>query len=219
MKQHEIPGLVAITAGCGGLTKAVITSKAGTAEIYLHGAHVTAFQKTGEPPLLFMSAKSRFVPGEPIRGGVPVCFPWFGPRAGEPAHGFARLTEWQLVKTSVAAGGAVALNFRLPEIFGRPAWKNLRAEFAVTVSDTLTMELTASNHSSAALEIENCLHTYFHVGDISSVSLTGLQGAPFDDFAFGANGARRKRPRCASRRRPTASILTTPALWKFTMPS
>jgi len=185
-----IPGRVEIAAGSGGLPKINITTQVSTAEIYLHGAHVTRFQKNGGPPLLFMSAKSRFASGKPIRGGVPICFPWFGNRDGEPSHGFARITDWELAKTFAAADGAMTLHFRLPEIPGRPAWKNLRTEFVVTVSDKLTMELIATNNSSAAMEIENCLHTYFHVGDINQVSLTGLASAPFDDFAAGAAGAR-----------------------------
>jgi glucose-6-phosphate 1-epimerase len=163
MKQHEIHGRVAVTTGNGGLRKINVKTDFSAAEIYLHGAHVTGFQKNGGPPLLFMSAKSWFAPGRPIRGGVPVIIPWFGNRDGEPSHGFARLTEWQLVKTSAAADGAVTLNFRLPEISERPSWKNLRTEYAVTVSDKLTMELIAANESAEAMEIETCLHTYFHV--------------------------------------------------------
>jgi D-hexose-6-phosphate mutarotase len=191
-KKHEIPGRVAITTGGGGLAKAVVTTPSGAAEIYLHGAHVTHFQKPGEPPLLFLSRKSWFAPGRPIRGGVPICFPWFGNRAGEPSHGFARLTEWQLVKSAAAPDGTVTLHFALPPVPGRDAWKSLRAEFIVTVADALTMELIASNDScDAPLEIENCLHSYFQVGDIAAVSITGLQNAAFDDFAFDANGARR----------------------------
>jgi D-hexose-6-phosphate mutarotase len=191
LRKHEISGRVAVVGGNGGLPKVVVTAKSSTAEIYLHGAHVTHFQKNGEPPLLFMSAKSWFAPGKSIRGGVPVCFPWFGNRDGEPSHGFARIVEWQLLKTAVTPDGAVTLTFALPQIPGRDAWKNLRTDFIVTVADTLTMELIATNSSSAAMEVENCLHTYFHVGDIGAVSLTGLQSVPFDDFAFGASGARK----------------------------
>jgi D-hexose-6-phosphate mutarotase len=191
MTQHEIHGRVAVVTGDGGLPKILVTTKSSAAEIYLHGAHVTHFQKNGEPPLIFMSRKSHFAAGEAIRGGVPICFPWFGSRDGEPSHGFARITEWQLVKTDVAPDGAVTLAFALPQIPGREAWKNLHTEFVVTVADSLTMELTANNTSPTAMEIENCLHTYFHVGDISRVSIAGLEGLPFDDFAFGANGARR----------------------------
>jgi len=189
MKQHEILGHVAVVGGNGGLPKIVVTTKSSTAEIYPHGAHVTGFQKYGEPPLLFMSAKSYFAPGKPIRGGVPVILPWFGNRDGEPSHGFARITEWQLVKTSAAADGAVTLRFALPEIPGHDEWKNLRTEFVVTVSDKLTMELIAVNDGcDDPLEIENCLHTYFHVGDISAVSIDGLRGAHYLDNAAGGNG-------------------------------
>ena len=190
MKQHEIPGHVALIAGNGGLTKAVVTTRVSTAEIYLHGAHVTHFQKNGEPPLLFMSAKSYFAPGKAIRGGVPVIIPWFGNRDGEPSHGFARSTEWQLIKTSAAPDGKVTLQFALPEIPGREAWKSLRTEFIVTVADTLTMELVAANDScDETLEIENCLHTYFQVGDIGAVSITGLKGAAYMDNAGDGLGA------------------------------
>jgi D-hexose-6-phosphate mutarotase len=183
---------VELTAGKGGLPLVKIRTPWSTAEIYLHGVHVTHFQKNGEPPLLFMSRRSHFAAGQPIRGGVPVCFPWFGNRDGEPSHGFARITGWQLVKTDVAPDGAVTLHFALPRIPGRDAWNNLRTEYVVTVADTLTMELTVTNDSrDGALEIENCLHSYFQVGDITRVSIAGLEGLPFDDFAFGTNGARR----------------------------
>jgi len=190
LQGQQIPGRVAIVPGNGGLTKVVVTTRVSTAEIYLHGAHITHFQKNGEPPLLFLSAKSYFASGKAIRGGVPVIIPWFGNRDDEPSHGFARSTEWQLVKTSAAADGTVTLRFALPEIPGREAWKNLRTEFIVTVADTLTMELVAANDScDETLEIENCLHTYFHVGEIGAVSISGLQGASYVDNAGDGGGA------------------------------
>ena len=162
------------------------------AEIYLNGAHVTHFQKNGEPPLIFMSRKSYFAPGKAIRGGVPICFPWFGNRDGEPSHGFARSTEWQLVKSSATPDGKVTLQFALPQIPSRAAWKNLRTEFIVTVADTLTMDLIATNDSCGeTLEIENCLHTYFQVGNIGGVSVQGLEDAAYLNFAEGDNGVPR----------------------------
>ena len=147
------------TTGSGGLPLVKIQTPWSTAEIYLNGAHITSFQKHGGPPLLFLSAKSFFKAGEPIRGGVPICHPWFGPREGDSAHGFVRTAEWELAGSPVAKDGAVTLRFRLPEIPGRHAWKNLRAEFVVTVAETLTMELLSTNESGAAVEIENCVHT------------------------------------------------------------
>jgi len=192
LRRHEIPGRVEIVNGHGNLPLVKIHTPWSAAEIYLLGAHVAGFQKNGEPPLIFMSAKSYFAAGKPIRGGVPICFPWFGNRDGEPSHGFVRLAEWQLVKTAAAPDGAVTVTLALPQLPGRDAWKNLRTEFVVTVGETLTMELIAANEACGeTLELENCLHTYFQVGDISAVTVTGLEAAPFDDFAAGAAGARR----------------------------
>ena len=165
-----------------------------TAEIYLLGAHVTGFQKTGEPPLLFLSRLSRFAAGQAIRGGVPVCFPWFGPRAGGGVHGFARTMEWELTATRVTPAGGATLRFRLPPTAAGAAWPPFATEFAVTVADQLTLELTTTNQSADRdFEFENCLHTYFAVGDIARVSLTGLQAVSFLDHAAGAGGVRRDR--------------------------
>ena len=200
LRRLEIPGRVEIVKGQGGLPLVKIRTPWSTAEIYLQGAQVTGFQKNGEPPLIFLSAKSYFAPGKAIRGGVPICFPWFGNRDGEPSHGFARLTEWQLVNAVAAPDGKVTVKLALPGISGNSNWNSLRTEFVVTVADQLTMELTTTSEScDGPLDIENCLHTYFHVGDISAVSITGLQMAPFDDFAFGANGARRSGDAAALR--------------------
>ncbi|HEV2693026.1 MAG TPA: D-hexose-6-phosphate mutarotase [Verrucomicrobiae bacterium] len=189
LRRHEISGRVAVVAGNGGLPKLVITSKASTAEIYLNGAHVANFQKHGEQPLIFMSRKSYFAPGKAIRGGVPICYPWFGNRDGDASHGFARTAEWQIVKTATTSDGTVTVQLALAPQLGRDAWNSLRTEFTVTVDDTLTMELTASSEAcDGGLEIENCLHTYFQVGDISAVSIDGLKGAHYLDNAAGGNG-------------------------------
>src|SRR5579871_4869711 len=113
-KRPETPGRVSFMAGSGGLPKLEIETAWSTAEIYLHGAHVTHFQKNGEPPLLWMSGSSRFEAGSPIRGGVPVILPWFGPRAGAPAHGFARVKDWDLKEIALLADGRVSVHLRLP---------------------------------------------------------------------------------------------------------
>ena len=191
LKQREIPGRLVFATGPGGLVKALVTTPASTADIFLHGAHVAAFQKRGEGPLLYLSPNSLFAADKPIRGGVPICFPWFGNREGDSSHGFVRQTAWDLAEVREGADGAMTLRFRLPDLPGRADWRGLAAEFTVTVAETLTMELTARNQSDRPLEVENCLHTYFHVGHIKDISLTGLQGTPFLDNALGAGGARK----------------------------
>ena len=89
--------------GRGGLPLVRIETPWSAAEIYLHGASVTHFQLHGEPPLLFLSEKSRFEKDAPIRGGIPIIFPWFGPHPSDPKkgqHGFARSTDWKVESKS-----------------------------------------------------------------------------------------------------------------------
>jgi glucose-6-phosphate 1-epimerase len=181
LQRYEIPDRVRFVPGNGGLTKVVVTTKASTAEIYLHGAHVTGFQKNGEPPLLFLSAKSLFASDKAIRGGVPICFPWFGSREGLPAHGFARVTVWELLATAALPDGGVSLRFKLPENAGGTNAFRGQTEFIVTVNDKLTMELQVTNISVEPLIFEECLHAYFSVGDINDTVITGLKGAHYLD--------------------------------------
>src|SRR3954454_21123345 len=89
-------GRVVFIDGRGELPMLEVSTAWSTAEIYLHGAHVTHFKSIDQPPLLFLSQCSRFSENEPIRGGVPVIFPWFGPREGLPQHGFARSKNREL---------------------------------------------------------------------------------------------------------------------------
>jgi D-hexose-6-phosphate mutarotase len=182
LRKFEIPGCVAFASGHGGLPKITVTTGRSAAEIYPHGAHATGFQKNGEPPLLFLSRLSQFAAGKAIRGGVPICFPWFGPREGDVMHGFARTAEWELIETAATPGDDATVRFRLPAAIAGAGWPEFRAEFAVTVADQLTMELVVTNRSpDRNFEFEHCLHTYFAVGDITQVSITGLQGAPYLD--------------------------------------
>ena len=159
-----------------------ISTAWSTAEIYRHGAHVTHFKKNGEPPLLFLSQCSRFEKGQPIRGGVPVIFPWFGPREGSGQHGFARNKAWDLKEILPAADGSVSARFRFPDCPEAATFPPCLVEYVVTVNEKLTLELIVTNKSATdQLEFENCLHTYFTVGDIGAVSVTGLQGVSYLD--------------------------------------
>jgi len=109
-------GGVQFAAGSGGFVHAVVSTPFADAHVYLHGAHVTHYQPIGGTPVLFTSPHSQFAPGKAIRGGVPVIFPWFGPRGGHPAapeHGFARVAEWSVESVERAIDGAVILVLRL----------------------------------------------------------------------------------------------------------
>ncbi len=180
----ELPSGVTLTKGQGGLPVVKVKTSQSTAEIYLHGAHVTHFQKAGEAPLLWMSQKSKFDEVSAIRGGIPVIFPWFGGRAGSPAHGFARVKNWELKAAAAAANGA-SLHFHLPET-SEAGFANFSADYVVTVGDVLELKLTVTNLSpSAEFKYEECLHSYFTIGDIGSVSLKGLKGTKYLDKVDG----------------------------------
>ena len=186
LRGFEIPGRVTIIEGNGELPKIEVNSDAGAAEIYLHGAHVTDFQLTGQPPLLFTSQCSRFARHQPIRGGIPIILPWFGAREGEPAHGFARLVDWELHETTALPEGGATLRFSLPETSAGAMWPAFTAHYVVTVTNKLVLELIVTNCSrDRPFGFENTLHSYFHVGDISQVSISGLHGVGYLDKADG----------------------------------
>lgn len=188
LKRFEIPGRATVLEGNGDMPKIEVSSDWSSAEIYLLGAHVTDFRKKSEPPLLFVSQCSRFAEGEPIRGGIPIVFPWFGPREGMPNHGFARLADWELHEVTTVPDGGVSLRFSLPETTLRATFPPFLANYVVTVTDRLSLELIITNASGdAPLTFEACLHTYFNVADVTAISIHGLKGAPYldkmDNFA------------------------------------
>jgi len=167
-----------------------ISTPLAKAEVYLQGAHVAHWIPRGHRPVLFLSSKSAFAPGKPIRGGVPVIFPWFGPR-GEgqpgPAHGFARSMEWAIEGTKLCNDGNAEITLALAPNdatrgFGYAAF-HLR--FRVRVGSELEMELETRNDATSPLIFEEALHTYFAIGEIHQVSVSGLEGTSYIDKADG----------------------------------
>jgi len=176
------PGRVGFIDGRGELPMLEISTAWSSAAIYLLGAQVTHFKSKGEPPLLFLSQCSRFAENEPIRGGIPVIFPWFGPREGLPQHGFARFKNWELKEVLPAADGSVSVRFRLPEYPEASSFPPCTVDYIVTVNKSLTLQLLVRNNSHDEIfTFENCLHTYFEVGDISTISVAGLKGIDYLD--------------------------------------
>ena len=176
------PGRVAFLDGRGELPMLEVATAWSTVEIYLQGAHVTHFRKKNEPPLLFLSQCSRFAEDQPIRGGVPIVFPWFGPREGMNQHGFAQLKNWELKEVAPAPGGSVSVRFRLPDCPEASSFPPFTADYVVTVSETLKLELIVTNNSTTdEFVFEDCLHTYFEVGDVRAVSIKGLGGTAYLD--------------------------------------
>lgn len=175
-------GRVTFIDGQGELPMIEITTPWSRAEIYMHGAHVAQFKKHDEPPLLFLSQCSRFADGQPIRGGIPVIFPWFGSREGLGQHGFARIKDWELKEFTPAADGSVSVRFRLPACPEAKGFPPFTADYLVKVSQSLTLQLIVTNDSrDADFSFENCLHTYFEVSDATAISIAGLKGATYVD--------------------------------------
>jgi D-hexose-6-phosphate mutarotase len=180
------PGVVTIEAGKNGMPRVRVTSPAAEAEIYLHGAHVTQFTPRGQKPVLFMSAESHFDPAKPIRGGVPLIFPWFGGKADDPkapAHGFARTQAWTLREVTHGADGTVVVSLALgPSDASRTHWPHdFSATFTVGVGKALDMALEVVNTSPGPIHFEEALHTYLVVGDIKRTTIDGLAGRTFID--------------------------------------
>jgi glucose-6-phosphate 1-epimerase len=190
LKQFEIPDIVRIEPGKGGLTKIVVTSPQAGAEIYVQGAHVTRFEPAGKQPVLWMSQSSMFEPGKPIRGGVPVCFPWFGPRKDDPkspAHGFARLREWAIESISHKGNDVVVALVLASDESTRSIWPfDFVARHTITIGSALRMRLEVQNKSAGPIRFEEALHTYFTVGDVKQISIEGLAGTKYIDKVDGA---------------------------------
>ena len=171
----------------GGLPHLDIATRAATARVYFHGAQLTQWQpRDAGAPVVWVSAHSHYRRDKPIRGGVPICFPWFGPHdvdATAPAHGFVRLTEWTLTEATESADAVVTLAFVL-ETDARTSllWPH-RSHVAcrLSVGSTLDLALTVQNRDGAPFAFEEALHTYYAVSDIEQITIAGLEHTDYLD--------------------------------------
>ncbi len=188
-----IPGVLRFQEA-NGLVRAEITTPEATATVYLQGAHITHWQPAAQAPVLFLSRKSDLLPGKPIRGGVPIAFPWFANDRNPtryqgkpgPSHGFARVQPWT-VAFAALAGADLHLTLTLgPTPMSRDmGFGQFRLAYQITVGRSLSLQLTVANDADAPLVFEEALHTYFAVADIHEVSLTGLEPTTFIDKTDG----------------------------------
>ena len=184
MLPAHLPASVRAESGAGGLPRLVVDGPEASAEIYLQGAHVTSWVPRGEEPVLWMSSRSAYAPGVPLRGGVPVCFPWFGPdRDGGPMHGFARTAEWALLDAT-ERGGDVVLTLGLSDSPSSrsSSWPHrFDARLTVTVGRRLALALEVRNTGDRAVSFTEAFHTYLAVGDVRTVTVGGLEGSRYVD--------------------------------------
>ena len=190
LQRRCAPAGVHASFGNEGLARLTIANVHAEAELYLHGAHLTHWRPAGHEPALWMSSRSAFTDGKPIRGGVPICFPWFGPhpdaKPGDallPPHGFARLREWTLDAVEQLPDGRTRLALALAsDAATEAAWPHaFRIVSTVTVGAELEMELAVTNRSPAEFTFAEALHTYLAVADVRACRIAGLKGATYID--------------------------------------
>ncbi|MCX7109949.1 MAG: D-hexose-6-phosphate mutarotase [Proteobacteria bacterium] len=185
-QKFAIDGHLNFNNGPGGLAIAEIGNLHASANIFLQGAHLASWTPRRRQPVIWLSPLARFAEGKPIRGGVPVCWPWFASHPSEanfPFHGFARTSLWEVAETAKLDDGGTLLVLRLPPNEASLAvWPNpTPVEIRFTVGDTLGIELVTRNEGAAPVIIGQALHAYFRVGDVRQIAILGLDGHPYID--------------------------------------
>lgn len=185
-RKFAIAGQLEFTAEANGLVVARIANSHAQSAIALQGAHIMTFQPNAEAPLIWLSPAAKPVPGKSMRGGVPVCWPWFGAHATEssfPAHGFARTVPWQVTASAALPDGGTRIAFELPQSSMPVAqWPHAcRVRLVVTIGKVLKVELITENTGNAPFEIGEALHTYFVISDVENIRITGLESCAYLD--------------------------------------
>jgi glucose-6-phosphate 1-epimerase len=159
------------------------------AKIALQGAHIFHYKRVNEEPLLWLSEVTDFEYGKAIRGGIPICSPWFGFNENKnlPQHGFARTSLWEFVSGNESNEKSSSLIFRLR--YSDETLKLWRYKFElelhIIISDKLTIELKTTNIDCESFKLTQALHTYFQLSHISNVSVKGLDQKPYFDALNG----------------------------------
>lgn len=180
-----IPDAATVVEGKGGLPKIRIATPAVSGEMYLHGAHVTSWKPAGANEVLYLSPRSLWQDGAAIRGGLPVCFPWFGNKSDDPkapTHGFVRTKSWHLDSIEQTEDGVSVTMFTDNSKSTQKWWPpEFRLLYRATFGAELVLELVATNTSSAPLRFEEALHAYYKVGDATKTSIYGLDHTQYLD--------------------------------------
>ncbi len=200
LQAFAIPDRVRFATDPAGRPLIRVDTPGAHARISLYGAQVVAYRPDRtQADLLFMSDRAIYRDGKALRGGIPICWPWFGPSpAGEvgPAHGFARLRRWQLLETRSDAQHTVTITLGLPrqpaEQFG---WSHIAdVRLSISVGPTLTLMLTTTNRDTRPLILSEALHSYFAVANLAQVRIPALAGCDYIDKVAGDERATQQGP-------------------------
>lgn len=184
---YGIDGQLKFVEGKGGFPFIEIENTMAKALISLYGGQVLSFQPHAEAEdLMFLSEKAYYQEGKAIKGGIPLCWPWFGADPedlGRSSHGFARNSLWTVLGTANTSGKETIVRLKLEDTAEtRKIWShsfNLTLE--ITVGDKLTVELVTRNTGEQPFTITQAFHTYFQVGDINQVEVLGLENTQYLD--------------------------------------
>ncbi len=177
----------------GGLPVVEVNNQQCSARISLQGAQLTSWVPAGEDEVIWLSSDAGFKQGKSIRGGIPVCWPWFGPHESEadfPAHGYARTVFWDVLETEAMDDGATLIRFKIIENeLTKRLWP-YSSELIMTmrIGSSLEIELLTRNTDNKSFKISQALHTYFNISDVRKITVTGLEGCNYldklDQFAI-----------------------------------
>jgi glucose-6-phosphate 1-epimerase len=180
-----IAGRAQVLAGEAGIPKVHVTAPQCNGEMQLHGAQVTSWKPAGAEEAIFLSRQARWEEGKAIRGGIPVCFPWFRAKADDsraPAHGVVRTKIWTLESVEQNADGITVSMSTQSDPDTRRWWPaDFRVLHRVTFGSELRLELTVSNTGANPFRFEEALHTYYRVGDVRKVRVRGLDRVTYLD--------------------------------------
>lgn len=154
------------------------------AQVFLQGAHVSEYCPSGDENLLWMSQSANYALGKAIRGGIPICWPWFGasPEAAEPQHGVARQSRFEVVDHQIKdAFTSVTLRLDPKALADYVRYAGLELEVEVRLADFLWMEMRTTNHSAETKRINDCFHNYFSISDISKTQIPQLEKLTYLD--------------------------------------
>ena len=184
-EKFSIPGLIKFIDNDQGALVARVETSQGTMEVARQGAQLLFWTPKGQAPVVWLSPQAQFKSGKSLRGGTPVCWPWFGPHPENPSlpgHGFARNLEWRMLETSRLRDATRITMIFEPGDEQRKIWPHhAELTLSITMGEALEMVLTTRNLGKTAFTITQALHTYFHVGDIARVRVEGLEGKEYID--------------------------------------
>lgn len=189
-QQIQLPDSVTLITGQSGMPLIEVKNCAANAVIALQGAHIISYKPQGQEDLIWMSEDASFARGKSLRGGIPICWPWFGAHVSNPdlpSHGHARTSDWKLIRAEALSADTTHLLFELPDTTDtRRFWDTAtRVQYSVTIGKELALTLETTNLDTSDVTIGAALHTYFRIGDIRQATVDGLSDCDYLDKVEG----------------------------------